>query len=247
MKLGLTSITFRKSAVKEVFEYAKNAGVEGIEWGVCENHMEILSSEKAQTINALSNEYGIKTISLGSYCYMTDSDEIIKTVETAHLINAPIIRVWAGKKGSADCSREEYDTIINNTVMMAECAKKYGIGIGFEYHRATLTDTAESAVKLIKDVNMDNVGLYWQPNAEIPLEKNLNNFNIVKPYLIGNLHIHNYTSAGGYMPLSDIKECLVSYYSDIKSKDYNVIIEFTKDNSPESLIGDADVLKSIIK
>ncbi len=247
MKLGLTSITFRSRSIKEVFEYAKAAGVEGIEWGVCENHMELLSLKKSMEINLLSKEYGIDTISLGSYCYMNDVKDIINTIETARLLNAPIIRVWAGKKGSAECTDDEYQTIVINTIAMAERAKKYGIKIGFEYHRATLTDTAAGAVKLVKDVAMDNVGLYWQPNAELALEENLANFNTVKPYLIGNLHIHNYTAQGGYMPLADIKDSLVAYYGDIKDKDYNVIIEFTKGGSPESLIADADVIRSVIK
>ncbi len=247
MQLGLTSVTFRPHTISEVFEFAKKAGIEGIEWGVCNNHMQLMDETRANEINELSDKYAIKTISLGSYCRMYDMDEIEKTIETAVLINAPVIRVWAGDSASSSISEENYRIIVNNTIAMAEKAKKIGMKIGFEYHGGTLTDTAESAVKLVKDINMDNVGLYWQPNAELPLDENLKDLSIVKPYLIGNLHIHNYTRAGGYMPLVDITSSLEAYYGDIKDKDYNVIIEFTKGNSLESLIADANVLKEVIK
>ncbi len=247
MKLGLTSVTFRPNGIEEVFDYAKKAGIECIEWGVCDNHMNILSKDKADKINNLSKEYDIPTSSLGSYCDMTDAAEIADTVETARMINAPIIRVWAGNVGSSDCSKEDYRNIVANTIAMAQRAKKYGISIGFEFHQNSLTDTPESAIRLIKDVNMDNVGLYWQPTPADSVDENVNSLNKVKPYLIGNLHIFNYNAQLGRLPLADIRENLVAYYDDIKDKDYTVMIEFVKDGSLESLIDDITVLRDVIR
>lgn len=247
MILAMTSVTFRGNTIREVFDYAKKTGIEGIEWGICDNHMQLLSEERAKEINDLSVQYGIKTCSLGSYCYMDNIDEIINIIETAKMINAPIIRVWAGRKGSNDCSCEEYQEIVTNTIAMAERAKRFGIKIGFEYHGHSLTDTADSAVKLVKDIAGDNVGLYWQPDASLSLEDNIGKLNKIKPCLIGNLHIHNYTPEGGYMPLSDIEDSMRAYYSDIKDKDYSVMIEFTKDGSFENFADDVYSLKRVIK
>ena len=39
-----------------------------------------------------------------------------------------------------------------------------GVGITLEYHGGTLTDNAESALRLLDDAGADNVYLHWQPN-----------------------------------------------------------------------------------
>ena len=247
MKLGLTSVTFRPHTIKEVFDYAKRAGVECIEWGVCNNHVNILSKERTDEINTLSKEYGIPTSSLGSYCEMMDASELEANVETAHMLNAPVIRVWPGNVSSADCSDELYDTIVANTVSMAEMAAKYGIKIGFEFHNNSLTDTPGSAIKLIKSVNRDNVGLYWQPTSALSAEENVKIFNMVKPYCVGHLHIYNYNPELGYLPLADIKEKLITYYDDIKNENYIAMIEFVKGGSVESLVDDINTLREVIR
>ncbi len=247
MKLGLTSLTFRNNSIPDVFEYASKAGIEGIEWGIGEKHMNILSKDKAKQINELSLQYGIDVFSLGSYCDMRDASCFDDLIQTAVMIKAPIIRVWAGDSASDKSSDDNFRRIVENTIILSDMAKKYGIAVGFEYHNGTLTDTAQSAVRLIKSIDKDNVGLYWQPASMLSAEENLNNFNMVKPYLIGNLHVHNYAKESGYMPLDDIKDSLEAYYTDIKDKPYNVMIEFTKDSSLESLIRDAETLKRIIK
>ncbi len=247
MKLGLTSVTFRPKTIEEVFAYAKEAGIECIEWGVCDNHIILMSEERANKINTLSKEYGIYTSSLGAYAYMYDLDEALSSLKTAVMINAPVVRVWAGKEGSDEYTPENYETIVKNTKAVAEEAKKHNIKIAFEFHRKSLTDTPESAVKLIKDIGMENVGLYWQPSFTHSKEENIKRFDMVKPYCVGHLHIFNYTPERAYQPLEEIKENLIAYYSDIKNTDYIVMIEFVKDGSLESLVADAKTLKSVIK
>ncbi len=247
MNVGMVSVTFKGKSIKEVFEYAKAAGIEGIEWGICANHMELLHSDKAKEIKGFSEQYGISVFSLGSYCYMECLEEALEAVETARMIEAPIIRVWAGRMGSLECNKEAYDNIVENTKAMALKAREYGIKIGFEYHSYTLTDTVESAVKLVQDIHMDNVGLYWQPNGSLSIQENLQEFQTVMPYLTGILHIHNYTAEKGYRLLCEIEENIKAYYEDIKDRPYRLLIEFVKDGSPESLIADAECLKRVVQ
>ncbi len=246
MKLGMASVTFRNKSIREVFEYAHAAGVEGIEWGICANHMELMNETKADEIKALSEQYGIQIFSLGSYCRMDSLEEALQAIETARMMKAPIIRIWAGRLGSLECSGEEYVRIIDNTKRMAVKAKEYGINIGFEYHTRTLTDTAKSAVKLVQDIGMDNVGLYWQPSGSLSKEENLREFQTVMPYLTGNLHVHNHTVENGYRLLSEIEENIKAYYEDVKDRPYRLLIEFVRDGSLESLIADANFLKTAV-
>lgn len=242
MKIGMTSLTLRNECVENVIEYACEAGISGIEWGVSDLHMPLCDKKQAEKIRHLSKKSGIEIFSLGSYCYMLDRNECEKTLETAIMLSAPIIRLWAGTNNWKDSDNTAIETIIQNTLYMSKLAKNEGIRLGFEFHTNTLTEGADNAVKLMEIVAEKNVGLYWQPSGNISPMENCKNLNKVKPYLIGNLHIHNHNSEQGYQLLSDIKDNLNLYYNDIKEEDYNLLIEFVKDDSVENLLADADTL-----
>lgn len=246
MKIGMTSLTFRNRSVEEVVQYAKKAGVHGIEWGVSDGHMPLGNLEQAEKIKALSKENGIEIFSLGAYCHMENNNECDKVLETAIMLGAPVIRIWAGEKSPRDCDESHINRIVINSVYMAKQAKQHSIRLGFEYHQNTLTENAESAVALINRINMNNVGLYWQPNGMITPNENLKERNLVLPYSVGNMHIHNYCVKNGYQPLSDIRENLYMYFDDIKKQPYNIMIEFVKDSILENFIADVKVLRELL-
>ena len=243
MKIGMTSLTFRNDGISKVFEYAKKAGIQGIEWGISEKHIKIGDGESVELVKRLSKENGIEILSLGSYCDMTDFNESITILETAQNLNAPIIRLWAGNKASDVCNKDEYNLIVENTRKLADMAEKLSIKLCFEYHAYTLTDSADEAVKLAKTINKDNVGLYWQPQGQLGYEQNKEAFEKVKPYVLKNIHLNNYCEETGYGYLSDIFENLCGYF--IHDNDYNFIVEFVKDSSVESLIADANTIRKI--
>ena len=93
---------------------------------------------------------------------------------------------------------------------------------------------------------MDNVGLYWQPLYFLTPQENAEAQKNVLPYLIGNMHIHNFSLEEGYKPLSQIKDSLYLYYNKIKKEKYNLLIEFVKDESFDSLVSDVDTLQTIL-
>lgn len=242
----MTSLTLRNYCIEDVFNYAVKFGISGIEWGISDQHLPLKDKDKAQKILKLSNETKVDTFSLGSYCYMDTIKNCVEAVETASMICAPIIRIWAGKKSPSECTNEYLSSIVDNTIIMADYAKKYNIKLGFEYHHHSLTETPESAIDLIKRVNRNNVGLYWQPKSSLSAQGNLLERNKVLPYCVGNIHIQNYTAAQGYKLLSEIEDNLYSYFSDIKGEKYNVMIEFTRDSSPENLLRDVAALDKIV-
>ena len=246
MKIGMTSLTLRKESVENVIKYASGAGLSGIEWGVSDLHMPLCDKERAEKIKKLSAESGLEIFSLGSYCRMLTKEEMDNAVETAVLLGAPVIRVWAGEKSPSDGDCEYRQKIADNAKYMSEQAAKHNIRIGFEYHRNTLTENAESAVDLMKKIDCDNVGLYWQPRGVLTPEENHRELLFVTPYLIGNLHVHNHNDEQGYQSLSLIEDKLRLYYNDIKDKPYNLMIEFVKDGSIENLLSDSKVLQSIV-
>lgn len=245
MKIGMTSLTFRNEDIETVFDYAHKAGIEGIEWGVSDKHIAAGDVKRAQKVKKLSEKYKIDIFSLGSYCHMTDFDECVKTLETAHMLTAPIIRLWAGEKASADCDEEYYNIIVENTKKMAELAEKLSIKLCFEYHPNTLTDDPDEAVKLVKKIDKKNVGLYWQPQGYLSFEENLQAYKKVKPYVLKNIHLNNYSQESGYQHLSGIYDSLKDYFEYDKNSDYNFLVEFVKDASVESLIADVNTVRKI--
>ena len=246
MKIGMTSLTLRNESISDVVKSAKEAGIEGIEWGVSDTHMKLCDKKSAEEIKKVSSEYAVEIFSLGSYCYMEEKKECDDALETAVLLGAPIIRIWAGKLPPCECDDEYRNKIISNTIYMAEKAKKHNIVLGFEYHPWTLTETADDAIALINDINKDNVGLYWQPSGNILPEENVLDRNKVMPYCVGNMHIQNYSEEIGYQNLSLIEDDLKLFFNDIKNKDYRIMIEFVKDGSVENLFDDARALRKVI-
>ena len=89
MKFGMTSLTLKNESVEDVIRIVKEAGLEGIEWGVSDGHMPLCDAERAALIRKLSEENGIEIFSLGSYCYMETKEECDQALETAILLGHP--------------------------------------------------------------------------------------------------------------------------------------------------------------
>lgn len=246
MKIGMTTVTFRTKNVEEIIRISKKAGIDGLEWAEGEEH--IVSQDKAgiEAVKKLSKENNLEIFSYGSYCRMTDKEECAKAVETAAILGAPIIRVWAGKKGSQLCEREYYAAIVENSKYMAKLAKKEGIRIDFEYHPKTLTDNDDEAILLIERIGMDNVGLYWQTNCAASFEENAASFEKIRPYMFRNIHINTGVPGKGFLNISEVYEQMHGYFNPHKSENYNLIIEFVKDGTEDNFIKDVQALKRII-
>ena len=244
MKFGMTSLTFKAKSIEETLKIAKKAGVECIEWGVCENHAG--SDENVEKIKKLSKDYGIEICSLGSYCKLTSFEDCIETIELAKKLSAPVIRIWAGEKSPNDCDQEYFDMLVENARKMGDEAAKYGIVISFEFHLNTLTETAESAVKFLKAINHKNVLTHWQGIGAKSIEENLGNRNSVKPYLSGIFHVSNYKAGEGYLLIKDAKERVQAFFSDYKDTDFCLLVEFTKGGLEESLISDINALHEFL-
>lgn len=243
MKFGMTSLTFRAKSIEETIEIAKRVGVECIEWGVSEGH--VGSDENIEKIKNLSAQHGIEICSLGSYCYLEDEEDCIKTVSLAAKLSAPIIRVWAGKKSPCNCSDEYFRALVENTQKMADEAAKYGIVISFEYHHNSLTETAESAIKFIEAIDRENVKTHWQPTGA-SVEDNKLSLKAVSPHLSGIFHVQNYKATEGYLLINDIKDRVKAMFEDYKSSDFCLLVEFTKDSAAENLLSDINTLKEVL-
>lgn len=249
IKTGLVSVTFRKLEPEEIIRLVAQAGLDGIEWGG-DIHVPHGDIAKARDIAQKTKNAGLTVASYGSYyalgCEKEKNLPFETVLETALALGAPIIRVWAGKRPSADADPSWWNMAVSESRRIADLAMKQGVKVAFEYHPNTLTDTSESAFKLLKETNHKNIYSYWQPQLELKREELLQSIVKISRWLT-NIHMYYY-EAGVKKPLEDGISEWKEYMNTIRQikGDRYCMLEFVIDNAPEQFLKDAKALKEIV-
>lgn len=246
MKTGLTSITFRQLSVDEVIAVAKHVELAGIEWGG-DIHVPAGNFDVAVEVRKKTEQAGLTVTSYGSY-YRCEEDDIRDIIGTADVLGAPVVRVWAGVKGSAETTSDDRAAVIMRLRRIADEASRKNITIALEYHVHTLTDTQTSAHRLLQEVNHPGLKLYWQPRPERTTEENCAELAAAFPFLI---HIHLFhwlplpDGTHDRRPLADGAESWKAYVKYAAGAGFKgfFLFEFVKGNNPEQLRQDASVLR----
>lgn len=165
-RAGLCSVTFRALPVPDVIRISAEAGLASIEWGT-DIHVPIGDTPLAAIVGKQTRDAGLAVASLGSY-FRCDTGDVAALIETARSVGAPRVRVWAGSSASNDISAEERASISANLREATRRAADVGITLALEYHRGTLTDTLDSTIALLDEVNSPNLSTYWQPRQDAP-------------------------------------------------------------------------------
>lgn len=246
-KTGLCSITFRDLSVEEIIDLCVKNNIEAIEWGT-DVHLVPNNIDEAKRIKKLMDDNKLITSSIGSYYRVgIENDYSFESIlELAKILDATNIRVWAGRLGSELADEDYVRKVIGDSKRIAELAFKDGIGVSYEYHGKTLTDTPESALSLLKAVNHPNMRLYWQPAVDLSVEQRIKDINKVKDY-ITNVHVFSWIGIERE-PLVNQKENWINYIKEINKdgSDRYYILEFVKDDSIEQFEADVKVLNQII-
>ncbi|MCD6286291.1 MAG: sugar phosphate isomerase/epimerase [Anaerolineae bacterium] len=262
IQTGLVSVTFRKLTPRAIVDLVAEAGLDAIEWGG-DGHVPHGEIETARTVRQMAEDAGLTLPSYGSY-YRVGHGEPVPfetVVETAIALGAPIIRVWAGKQGTATAGEAYWDRVIEDSVNCADLAASAGLSIAYEYHANTLTDTDEAAVRLLRAVNHDAVTTYWQPRGHATIEENLAGLTGILPRL-SHIHIQSWRPQQGHShrqqdngargparaPLSAMMGPWSRWLATAATApgDHVAMIEFVANDTPEQFLADAEVLKKLI-
>lgn len=247
---GLTSVTFRKLTPENIITLAAKAGLDCIEWGG-DIHVPHGDLAQASRVRDMTEQSGLVISSYGSYYRAKGSKgrslEFVKVLETCIALGTDTVRIWAGDKGSVECDERTRGSITDDIKKAAEMGKEYNISLGLEYHSNTLTDTLESTLKLIEDIDRDNVFSYWQPSVKLDGTSNLNELRMLLGK-VSNVHVFKWNEAGR-MPLADGGLEWMRYFETLRltNKDHFCIMEFVKDDDPDLFLEDAKILKELIK
>jgi sugar phosphate isomerase/epimerase len=245
--IGLCSVTFRDKSAKEIIELVKEADLDVIEWG-SDVHVPETDKKKAQEVAQLMKEAGLKTSSYGTYYRLGSFEEFEPYIEIAKILGAPTIRVWAGEKGSAETDDKYRKEIIEDAQRIGALAKKENIRITLEYHSDTLTDTPQSAQQLMKEINLQNVLLYWQPAESLSVEQRIESLPKLAPW-ITNVHIFHWKDFYNRFPLADGFEEWKQYLAIIDKEaphNHYYLLEFVPDDEAKAFYESAETLKKLV-
>ena len=244
---GLTSVTFRERAPQELINLAIEAGLFGIEWGG-DIHVPLGHIDHAAKVGSLSRASGLFVSAYGSYYVVGKSrDEGIRfeeVLQTAEALSAPVIRIWAGDRGSRESTQAYRRKVLDETMEMADEAGKKGILLAFEFHENTLNDTYEACVDLLTELNHPSVRTYWQPVHGAGSEINGAGIDMILPWIEGIHVFHWWPNAEVRLPLQEGRADWAVYINSLSRISRTIFghLEFVKDDSQEQFLKDAATL-----
>lgn len=246
MNTGLVSVTFRQLSCEEIIKYACNSGLKYIEWG-SDVHVPETYLENAKRIADLTHESGLSVSSYGSYYYLGEGQNFRDYLDTARILKAPVIRVWAGKTASAAADGCFRNKLAHEAKEIAKQASEFNINVDFEYHPNTLTDEHTSARRLLEEINEPNCRIYWQPNFDLSHEENLDAINDVLDF-VDIVHVFSWEPKFVRLPLADRASLWNDYMRILKrKKDIKYLLEFVPDDNPEILKRESETLRNFLK
>jgi len=211
MKTGLVSITFREHSLEGLVVLVTDVGLSGVEWGgdVHAPHGDLATASRAKR---LCEESGLEISAYGSYyrfddCLeegVGDGPEFEAVLDTAEAMGAPSIRVWAGRRASADVGEINFQRIVSRSREIGELASERGIRIDYEYHDNSLTDTHEATERLLDAVDHPNVRTLWQTPLQVGHAYRLEGITRLANR-ISNVHC-NYFAENGWPDALELSE-----------------------------------------
>jgi hypothetical protein len=248
---GLVSVTFRKLSPGEIVDLVARSELASIEWGgdVHVPHGDVTCAKEVyqRTVDA-----GLTVCSYGSYYRVgTDEPPPFETVLASALaLHAPIVRVWAGRRGSADADAAYWEKVVVDSRRVLELAQQVGLGVAYEFHENTLTDTNASALRLLREVSPAGpasdpaLGLssYWQPSLHMDEPTRVEGLRALLPWL-SYLHVPH-RRGGVRMPLDEGADLWPARLDVVRNtgRDHCALIEFVQDDAPEVFLQDAATL-----
>ena len=247
---GLVSITFRQLTPEEIIALVARAGGKAIEWGgdVHVPHGDVATAEK---VGKLTREAGLAISAYGSYyrTAVSEADGLAfdDVLASAVALGAPIIRVWAGNKGSAEADAAYRQAVIEDSRRIGDMAAAKGIKIAYEYHGNTLTDVDESALELLAEINHPNVGTFWQPHNEDDDPTRMAGLKAIIDQVV-NAHVFFWENYQTRFALADGKDMWLPYLKELAAtgRDHYLCVEFVQNDEPENYVRDAKTLQEWI-
>ncbi|MFY1649400.1 sugar phosphate isomerase/epimerase family protein [Solwaraspora sp. WMMB762] len=245
---GMCSVTLRREPALTVLDVAARAGLRRVEWGG-DVHVPPGDTRAAALVRAASRDRGVEVASYGSY-YRAGSDpadDFPAVLASAVALGAPRIRIWAGTLGSAQASADQRRAVVRATRAAAKRAADAGVTLAFEYHSDTLTDTADSALRLLADVDHPAVRTYWQPPLDLPDAAAVDDLRQMLPWADA-VHVFSWWPRYERLPLTARDRLWRDVFAELRGtgRDFDALLEFVIDDDPARVATEAASLAQLI-
>lgn len=249
-------------------EIVCESGLQGIEWEA-NRHVTPGNLEAAEKARTLCARNGITIPSYGSYYKAGISEESgmpFRTVlDTARELEAPCIRIWAGEQDYDKSKKSYIETVVNDTLRIADMAAEKEMTLIFEFHSNSLTNTTDYTLLFANQVEHPAVTFSWQPIHTNTQEECENSLSKILP-LLNTVHVFHW-DMGPYSDLGYTSEQFINEglhwirhplsrgidrwrkYFEIANntgRNHWALLEFTKDDSMKQLYQDATTLKTLL-
>jgi len=244
--IGYTSVTYRQLDIQGNVDLAVSAGVECIEWG---GDVHVTDIATAKVARLACEAAGIAISAYGSYYRVGSGDyeQWQQVVAIASELNAPVIRVWLGCKGSCKMCCVEIDCLITEGKRMADIAAEHNIIIANECHQNTYTDTTDTLLSFLKAVDKPNYRTYYQ-SRYLNMSQDIDMLERVLEY-VDNVHIsYSEVKVNQKGKLFKDKNALDKVVAKLCDMDYqgNIIFEFVAGDDTHQLAKDIARLREQI-
>lgn len=251
---GLCSVSFRDVAPSKIINQCKTLGIQAIEWGG-DVHLPPGDMSGANKIRNRCQDSGISCPSYGSYYRVgeTPPGNFKVVLNTAVALGCETIRVWAGSQGP-DAKLIYFKHVASDADRIARIATDAGLTVSFEYHRDSLTETAESRLRLEGEIKHPGIRYYWQPPLGLDTTISLRGLESIGSAL-SNVHVFNWIpeknnpAKAVRMSLSDGRDLwaeYLGYISGVAGPTRYCYIEFVRGDSFAQLADDWRILSTLI-
>lgn len=248
MKTGIVSVTFRGKSIFDIIAMAKQAGLDAIEIG-----SDVHAPYDADNLADIAKSAADNGVDHCVLRHLLQARSVSRRRRRVHVLHKSRetarhedLRLWAGVKNSEDVDPTERRRLTDEAILCADLAAKENMTISFEYHGGTLTNNADSALRLMHDIARANASLYWQPNQYKDLDFNIHALESVLEF-VSNVHVFAWDARSGSLiryPLADFDKAWHSYLDILarNKRDHALLLEFVKDDSDKHFFEDAKTL-----
>lgn len=193
MRWGLCTIAFREYPLATALMAAMEARVDGIElWGQRGHLPERFIPGFCEDLHSILKQHHLQLAVFGSYL-RAGTEEFASqwegTLQWAEGLEAPLVRVWAGKVGSQEADAGLWRRCVEDLRRLCEAAPHRRFVI--ERHENTLADRIEAVQRLLEEVGRENLGVNYQVASFEDTAAAVAGIEALSPRL-WNVHAQNY-------------------------------------------------------